>query len=286
SNSNYRFRFFWWKRRLTTRILNTNTRSSAPHWKLVVEENGKNIITPNPTLTLPAKGTGNVIFPENGGVPFDDEEGGNSSFVTRSSRRKSSGKNSNHSRKSQTQYWISAEEDDELVLKILATTVISPKGLWTKNGHELYCASCPMAGSNAGMAVSGSGQVSSSEEYLMEGQEVLDCGRPANFTYYDQLIGVANRQSHPHIPEPQVAMVFRKKGSKKDTIDLNTLERKLRKAKKEKPSSVQLYNQIGNFWRIKGHTLRAIECFRRALAVAPNNPEVSFPLKVTIGVVG
>jgi len=37
---------------------------------------------------------------------------------------------------------------------------------------------------------------------------------------------------------------------------------------------VQLYNQMGNFNRIKGHTLRAIECFRRALAVAPNNPEV------------
>jgi len=102
-------------------------------------------------------------------------------------------------------------------------------------------------------------------------------------------------------------MLFKKKNSKKDVIDLSALERKLRKAKKEvsegkylvmssnnnlptfsycciffcfpqKPSSVQLYNQIGNFWRIKGHTLRAIECFRRALAVAPNNPEVSSQL--------
>ena len=113
---------------------------------------------------------------------------------------------------------------------------MSPKGSWTKNGLELYCSNCPIAGSavhngNAGHSGHDSGTMQ--DEYLMQGQEVLDCGRPANFTYYDQLIGVANRQSHPHIPEPQVAMVFRKKGSKKDTIDLNTLERKLRKAKKE-----------------------------------------------------
>lgn len=42
----------------------------------------------------------------------------------------------------------------------------------------------------------------------------------------------------------------------------------------KKPKSVQLYNQIGNFWRIKGDALRAIECFRRALAVSPHNSEV------------
>lgn len=37
---------------------------------------------------------------------------------------------------------------------------------------------------------------------------------------------------------------------------------------------MQLYNQIGNFWRIKGDAQKAIECFRRALAVAPHNPDV------------
>ena len=34
--------------------------------------------------------------------------------------------------------------------------------------------------------------------------EVLDCGKPVNFTYYDNLVGVANRLSHPNVPEPQV----------------------------------------------------------------------------------
>lgn len=35
-----------------------------------------------------------------------------------------------------------------------------------------------------------------------------------------------------------------------------------------------MYNQIGNFWRIKGNAERSIECFRRALAVSPHNAEV------------
>lgn len=42
----------------------------------------------------------------------------------------------------------------------------------------------------------------------------------------------------------------------------------------KKPKSVQLYNQIGNFWRIKGDAAKSIECFRRALAVSPQNAEV------------
>lgn len=136
-------------------------------------------------------------------------------------------------------HWISnTEEEVELVLQILATTVIN-SGSWIKNGEETYCRGCTLGGGASNPSL----MISSDFENISEGgivgvvdddsPEVLDCGRPANFTYYDQLIGVANRHNHPHIPEPQVAMVFRKKGSKKDTIDLNTLERKLRKAKKE-----------------------------------------------------
>ena len=35
-----------------------------------------------------------------------------------------------------------------------------------------------------------------------------------------------------------------------------------------------MYNQIGNFWRIKGNTQLSIECFRTALSISPNNPDV------------
>jgi len=35
-----------------------------------------------------------------------------------------------------------------------------------------------------------------------------------------------------------------------------------------------VYNQIGNYWRIKGNTYLAIECFRKALSISPNNADV------------
>ena len=48
----------------------------------------------------------------------------------------------------------------------------------------------------------------------------------------------------------------------------------MKKSKREKPKSVEIYNQIANFWRIRGDTQASIECFRRALAVSPNNAEI------------
>lgn len=57
-------------------------------------------------------------------------------------------------------------------------------------------------------------------------------------------------------------------------FDVQSLERRLLKAKRDNPRSVQLYNQIGNFWRIKGDTKQAIECFRKALAITPTNSDV------------
>lgn len=99
-----------------------------------------------------------------------------------------------------------------------------------------------------------------------------------NFTYVDDLIGVAERFNHPSAPEPEVAFLFLKKnkgGTKSlKNFDIDALERRLKKAKREKPKSVQLYNQIGNFWRIKGDAKQSIECFRRALAVSPTDAEV------------
>ena len=107
--------------------------------------------------------------------------------------------------------------------------------------------------------------------------EELDCGKPVNFTYYDHLVGIQNRASHPHNPEPDVTASFRSlvgKNHKSSANDIDLIERKLKKSKRDKPKSVDLYNQIGNFWRIKGDTHKSIECFRRALAVSPNNAEI------------
>lgn len=63
---------------------------------------------------------------------------------------------------------------------------------------------------------------------------VLDCGKPVNFTYYDNLVGVVNRNKHPLVPEPNVVMMFKKNdGNKVTDIDIDLLEKRLKKAKRE-----------------------------------------------------
>lgn len=110
------------------------------------------------------------------------------------------------------------------------------------------------------------------DKTLRRSKGVLDCGKPVANTNVDHLRSIINRHTHQHIPEPEVAMIFRTKGSTE--VDMNQLESQLKAAKKEKPKSPQIYNQIGNFWRIKGDTQRSIECFRRALSLSPNNSDV------------
>ncbi|ESO09136.1 hypothetical protein HELRODRAFT_74694, partial [Helobdella robusta] len=98
------------------------------------------------------------------------------------------------------------------------------------------------------------------------------CGSLTNFTSVDHLMGVSDRFKHPPLPEPEVAFIFQPKGSVE--IDMKKINKQLEKAKKDNPSSAQIYNQIANFWRIEGDTYKSIECFRRALFLSPNNSDV------------
>lgn len=86
---------------------------------------------------------------------------------------------------------------------------------------------------------------------------------------------MAQRYEHNPAPEPEVAYLFlkRKTGQSLEHFNIDALERRLRRAKKEQPHTIALWNQIGNFWRIKGNAGHAIECFRRALSVAPTNAD-------------
>lgn len=128
--------------------------------------------------------------------------------------------------------------------------------------------------------------------------EELDCGKPVNFTYvrifivsfdnyvgskiiflikYDDLMGILHRKKHKNLPEPDVLFSFTSKvksGKMRRNFDVDFLEMKLRKDKRDKARSIHLYNQIGNFWRIKGNALNSIECFRKALSINPTNSEV------------
>lgn len=107
-------------------------------------------------------------------------------------------------------------------------------------------------------------------------EDLLTCGKPVNFTHYDDLVGVAQRYEHNLAPEPEVAYLFLKRktgGQSLEHFNIDALERRLRRAKKEQPHTINLWNQIGNFWRIKGDAGHAIECFRRALSISPTNAD-------------
>jgi len=168
---------------------------------------------------------------------------------------------------------VPGDETQELMMDILLSTVTDNEGMWRKTSTENYCrlygiSQCQRSNptrNNRGILI---------ESEDVEDDEVLDCGKPVNFTYYDHLVGIQNRASHLHIPEPEVANIFKKKSKKGSEIDIDAIERRLKKSKREKPKSVEIYNQIANFWRIKGDTQASIECFRRALAVSPNNAEI------------
>lgn len=163
----------------------------------------------------------------------------------------------------------------EIVMDILLSTVTNHEGMWKKTTNENHCS---LYGMSHCQETYGGNQARNNRGLLIESHEIddeiLDCGKAVNFTYYDHLVGIQNRASHIHIPEPEVANLFRKKSKKGSEIDIDSIERRLKKSKREKPKSVEIYNQIANFWRIKGDTQASIECFRRALAVSPNNAEI------------
>ncbi|XP_055913550.1 tetratricopeptide repeat protein 17-like [Eupeodes corollae] len=171
----------------------------------------------------------------------------------------------------------------------IITSTIAYGSTWSKQSVERSCdIPCDGSGDNDSGGVSLKGipptasvvTVVNTKTALKktnsELDEVLDCGKPVNFTYYDYLIGVAQRFNHPLIPEPDVAYLFLKNKDEKSlkSFDISLLEKRLKRARKDKPRSVHLYNQIGNYWRIRGDARQSIECFRRALAISPTNAEV------------
>lgn len=57
-------------------------------------------------------------------------------------------------------------------------------------------------------------------------------------------------------------------------FDLSSIERQLKISKNNSPWNAKLFNQIGNFLRIKGNVAKAIDCFRAAIIMEPTNADV------------
>uniref|UniRef100_A0A1I8J2Q5 TPR_REGION domain-containing protein n=2 Tax=Macrostomum lignano TaxID=282301 RepID=A0A1I8J2Q5_9PLAT len=100
----------------------------------------------------------------------------------------------------------------------------------------------------------------------------VNCRPFANATQYDHLRGIAARISLPAQAEPQVFSIFVQPGKPRPT------ERDVARAVSERlrasPKSAHALNQAGNLLRYHGRTLSAVECFRKALSVSPNNADV------------
>lgn len=107
----------------------------------------------------------------------------------------------------------------------------------------------------------------------------LTCGKPANFTIYDELIGISQRFANPPIIIPDIDAVehFIRETDDPTEFFEQELEITLKLLQSEQ-NSLHIYGTIGNFFRIKGDTKEAIECFRKVLAENPNDPDVLFNL--------
>lgn len=105
----------------------------------------------------------------------------------------------------------------------------------------------------------------------------LTCGKPANFTIYDELIGITQRFANPPIIIPDFDAVghFLRENDDPSEFVEQELEITLKLLQSEQ-NSLQIFGSIGNFFRLKGDTKEAIECFRKVLAENPNEPEVLF----------
>lgn len=181
----------------------------------------------------------------------------------------------------------SATEED-VMMSILARPLhVDSSGFWVLDTDNYHCANCNVkslppnshhdneASEATVTSILASG-VAKAEKNIpsKKAEKTVDCTPYVNVTKFDSLMGVANRKQHPPSSEPDIALMFKRKTVKSSDVDLVQLEKKLRKAKKDKPKSVDVYNQIGNFWRIKGSTHKSIECFRKALYLQPDHPDV------------
>ena len=134
----------------------------------------------------------------------------------------------------------------EAVMDILLSTVTHPDGSWKKTG-ERACVSCerPVSSLKKAAARNNRGLLEDEEDededdlaagdFSSSVDEVLDCGKAVNFTYYDHLVGIQNRNTHPMMPEPEVALTFKtKKTTKKGSgeVNIDAIERRLKKSKK------------------------------------------------------
>lgn len=146
---------------------------------------------------------------------------------------------------------------DDPIFNIITSTEIRYGTLWTKRSDDCSCNDTDKKGLK-------SVDTESDETFL-------NCGKSVNLTYFDSLLGISNRANHPNVEETKVLLIQHKNFTHTQMKDFCS---KLKKEIRVMPKSLERNIRIGNFWRYKGDTKKAVECFRKVLSVSPNNSEV------------
>lgn len=101
---------------------------------------------------------------------------------------------------------------------------------------------------------------------IVDGADLAACHLSRSCAY-DHLNGLKQRASLPKFPEPQVALIFDSYGGVDKALQY------LKTATRDNPTNPNIFNDLGNVWRVKGESYLAVECFRKALALDAQNPD-------------
>lgn len=116
--------------------------------------------------------------------------------------------------------------------------------------------------------------VGKSTDLAIKAISPLSCHLPVVKTRYDHLLGIKKRKNHPMYPEPDVAIIFKPSARSHLDVNMNEVELELLSIISSKSLSETDYNRLGNFWRVRGDTHEAINCYRQGLSRSPDHPDL------------
>ena len=103
-------------------------------------------------------------------------------------------------------------------------------------------------------------------------------------TPWDWLQGIKLRGRHPDVAEESVESMFIAHGGA--SVVQRGIELSLLEVGRDHPVAWTVWSQLGNTWRATGNVYKAIQCFRRALALKADEPDVLLNLAVMMTNVG
>ncbi|KAH9636811.1 hypothetical protein HF086_017014 [Spodoptera exigua] len=168
--------------------------------------------------------------------------------------------------------------EEDPIFNIVTSTVYYGN-TWTKHGFDMFCTDCQIYEQQRA-GVENSDETTPAEVNGDADDEYLDCGKAVNFTYYDNLVGVARRHRHPNVPEPQVLLnLARVLFTLQYLDDAIYLTRRSLEVQPPDRSAWQQYFTLGEIFKAYGHYQEAAMHLRHALDLKPDYEPAMAALK-------